>query len=418
MAAIIDYRGKTPRKTAAGIPLITAKIVKGGRIERPEEFIDPSDYEDWMRRGLPDVGDVVITTEAPLGEVAQLADSRVALAQRLILLRGKQGLLDNRYLKYLLMSDAMQRQLVSRASGTTVVGIKQSELRKIKLPLPPIVAQEAIAAVLGALDDKIEQNRRTGRALEALARATFKAWFVDFDPVKAKAAGATSFPGMPPAAFAGLPDRLTDCALGPVPEGWPIGTLGDLVRERGERITPGEETRRLPYVPIDSITSKRITLETFKSGEEAQSSLIRFQFGDVLFGAMRPYFHKVCLAPFEGSTRTTCFVLTPHLKSDTAFSLMLMSEDATVEFATTHSVGSTIPYAKWDGSLREMPCILPPESLRGALFQAVADPMLRLSNHGTVESLKLAALRDYLLPRLLDGKVRVSHVDAPTGEAP
>src|SRR6266545_1213827 len=89
MAALIDYRGKTPKKTATGIPLITAKVVKGGRIETPEEFIAVDEYKSWMRRGIPKAGDVVMTTEAPLGEVAQLGAERVALAQRLIAMRGK-----------------------------------------------------------------------------------------------------------------------------------------------------------------------------------------------------------------------------------------------------------------------------------------------------------------------------------------
>src|SRR4051812_4786945 len=91
VSAIIDYRGKSPEKTTFGIPLVTAKIVKGGRIETPDEFIAAEDYDEWMRRGRPQVGDVLITTEAPLGEVAQLGDANVALAQRLITLRGKPG---------------------------------------------------------------------------------------------------------------------------------------------------------------------------------------------------------------------------------------------------------------------------------------------------------------------------------------
>src|SRR5690554_6223449 len=81
VSSLIDYRGKTPNKTAWGIPLITAKIVKSGRIEKPKEFIDPSEYSMWMRRGIPQAGDVVITTEAPLGEVAQLPNGKLALAQ-------------------------------------------------------------------------------------------------------------------------------------------------------------------------------------------------------------------------------------------------------------------------------------------------------------------------------------------------
>lgn len=94
MAAIIDYRGKSPEKTTVGVPLVTAKIVKDGRIDNPDEFIAEEDYEEWMRRGMPKPGDVVMTTEAPLGEIAQLDDRKVALAQRLITIRGKPGFLD------------------------------------------------------------------------------------------------------------------------------------------------------------------------------------------------------------------------------------------------------------------------------------------------------------------------------------
>ena len=203
MEAIIDYLGKTPRKTTAGIPLITAKVVKGGRIETPDEFIDPAEYDEWMRRGLPRKGDVLVTTEAPLGEVAQLGGEKVALAQRLIALRGKPKLLDNTFLKFLLQSEAVQTQLAARSSGSTVSGIKQSELRKVRLTLPPFQEQRAIACILGSLDDKIELNRRRSRTLEAMARAIFQSWFVDFGPVRAKAAGQpppASNPKSPPSS--------------------------------------------------------------------------------------------------------------------------------------------------------------------------------------------------------------------------
>ena len=92
----------------------------------------------------------------------------------------------------------------------------------------PLDEQRAIAGVLGALDDKIEQNRRTARALERLARAIFRAWFVDFEPVKAKAAGATAFPSMPQPVFDALPTRFVDSEIGPVPEGWEVSALDEL----------------------------------------------------------------------------------------------------------------------------------------------------------------------------------------------
>ena len=166
MAAIIDYRGKSPEKTTFGVPLVTAKIVKGGRIEKPEEFIAEVDFDVWMRRGMPKPGDIVMTTEAPLGEVAQLDGRKVALAQRVITLRGKPDVLDNTFLKFLLQSNPVQGELRARGTGTTVVGIRQSELRKVSLTLPPLAEQRAIAGVLGALDDKIELNRRMNATLE------------------------------------------------------------------------------------------------------------------------------------------------------------------------------------------------------------------------------------------------------------
>ena len=135
--ALIDYRGKTPKKTDTGIPLITAKIVKNGKILPVSEFIAEEDYDEWMVRGLPQVGDVVVTTEAPLGEVAQLEDCNVALAQRIVTLRGAKEILESDYLRYVMQGPYVQGQLEARASGSTVKGIKQSELRKILLPIPP-----------------------------------------------------------------------------------------------------------------------------------------------------------------------------------------------------------------------------------------------------------------------------------------
>mgnify|MGYP001585927559 CR=1 FL=1 len=115
----IDYRGKTPPKTDSGIPLITAKIVKDGRILEPNEFIAEEYYKQWMTRGYPEINDVILTTEAPLGEVALLKSEKVALAQRIITLRGEKELCDNVFLKYYLQSN------VGKADGAGKKDIKQ-----------------------------------------------------------------------------------------------------------------------------------------------------------------------------------------------------------------------------------------------------------------------------------------------------
>ena len=113
-------------------------------------------------------------------------------------------------------------------TGTAVPHISAQQIKEFEVALPPLDEQHAIAGVLGALDDKIEQNRRTARTLEHLARAIFRAWFVDFEPVKAKAAGAASVPSMPQPVFAALPTRFVDSEIGPVPEGWEVKAIATI----------------------------------------------------------------------------------------------------------------------------------------------------------------------------------------------
>ncbi|MDB9424032.1 restriction endonuclease subunit S [Microcystis aeruginosa CS-564/01] len=142
----IDYRGKTPTKANSGVPLITAKIIKNGRIQPPNEFIARENYDSWMRRGLPELGDVLFTTEAPLGEVAQVDDPDIALAQRVLLMRGKSNILDNTYLFGTLQSSFVRDQIERRSTGSTVKGIRQKELRKVVIPIPPIFLQRKYAS--------------------------------------------------------------------------------------------------------------------------------------------------------------------------------------------------------------------------------------------------------------------------------
>ncbi|NOZ09991.1 MAG: restriction endonuclease subunit S [Gammaproteobacteria bacterium] len=175
----IDYRGKTPKKTTIGVPLVTAKIVKAGRILEPNEFIAESDYDLWMTRGLPEIDDVVLTTEAPLGEVALIKNKKIALAQRIITLRGKKTYAHNPFLKYYFQSGTGQYELESRASGTTVFGIKAAVLRKMPIILPSLPEQKSIASVLSSLDDKIDLLHRQNKTLEAMAETLFRQWFVE-----------------------------------------------------------------------------------------------------------------------------------------------------------------------------------------------------------------------------------------------
>lgn len=180
LSALIDHRGKTPKKlggdwTASGHRVVSALNIKGSRVDdNDHHYISNEMYEKWMQVPL-EAGDVLLTSEAPTGEVAYLSDRREwALGQRLFGLRGKAGVLDGRYLYYALRGGDARHQLMARATGTTVSGIRQSELVKVQLHLPSIEEQRSIAATLGALDDKIESNKRIARLVLDLAEALYR----------------------------------------------------------------------------------------------------------------------------------------------------------------------------------------------------------------------------------------------------
>lgn len=166
--SIIDYRGKTPKKSENGIMTLSAKSVKNNYIDYSQcYYISEDEYHHFMVRGFPQKGDILLTTEAPLGMVARLDREDVAIAQRLLTLRGKKDVLDNDYLLYYLQSPRGQASIKARETGTTVTGIKQSEFRKIELKLPSYAIQRKISGILRTVDDKIALNDKINKNLVA-----------------------------------------------------------------------------------------------------------------------------------------------------------------------------------------------------------------------------------------------------------
>ena len=273
---IIDYRGKTPKKAITGIETLSAKSIKKGRIDYDQVyFISEKTFAKWEKRGKPKIGDVLLTTEGPLGEVAQLDKERVALAQRLIALRGKANVLDNCYLKYFLMSYLGQHELFSRATGTTVQGIKQSEFRKIKIIKPSFQEQLLIAKILTDLDSKIELNMDMNRTLEAVGDAVFRRWFVDFE-----------FPDEEGKPYKSSGGKMVynDELEKEIPKGWKFKPFSEVIAVNPPRkIEKGSISKKVEMSDLDTwlpwIASWSI--DKYKSGS-------RFQNGDTLFARITP----------------------------------------------------------------------------------------------------------------------------------
>ena len=170
----IDYRGKTPEKTTSGLPLITAKNVREGYINHePREFIAEADYEAWMTRGIPQIGDVLFTMEAPLGNVAEITmTGRFALAQRLVALCPNRAIMMGAFLKDLLLTRTLQDKIIAHQSGTTVYGIKASVLKVLTIPVPPLATQQAIVAEIESEQALVAANRELITRFEKKIQAT------------------------------------------------------------------------------------------------------------------------------------------------------------------------------------------------------------------------------------------------------
>ncbi len=338
-------------------------------------------------RLLP-VGTVLLTSRATIGKVA-ITRVPIATNQGFANFLCKEGIV-NLFLAYYLRLNT--DLLISLGTGTTFLEVTKATLLNVEIPFPPLPTQRKIAAVLSAYDDLIENNIRRIEILEEMAKAIYRQWFVEF-----------RFPG-----HEGV--EMVESELGLIPQGWAVGTLGDILENVKEKVKPGKHLEPLPYIPIDCIPRRSIALIEHKPSSEAKSSLVTFKRNDILFGAMRSYFHKVIFAPFDGITRQTCFVLRSKTPDSYPFDLFTMFQDSTVKYSSNYSTGSTIPYATWDGVLAQMSIVRPPDLLIEKFSGAVV-PMLDSIQVLTMKNANLRQTRDLLLPKLISGEIDVSELD-------
>jgi len=329
-------------------------------------------------------------------------DEPTVFESSIIRARPNPQIADPLFLYYFWSSPAGLHLLKTIRRQVAVAGITGTDLQRLDIPLPPLPEQHRIASLLGSLDDKIEHNRRTAQALERLARAIFKAWFIDFEPVKAKAEGATSFPSMPQDVFDALPTTFVDTEIGPVPEGWGPGKLGDVLLEYRDSVRPSELEDDTPYIGLEHMPRRSIRLAKWGEVGSVTSNKARFKAGDFLFGKLRPYFHKVGVAPLDGVCSTDIVVMRPKSPEWFAFGLGHVSSDAFVAYTNACSSGTKMPRTNW----RDMSNyrIVLPSSRLVRTYDKLVSPFVDSMRHGIFESKKLSELRDYLLPTLILGR--------------
>ena len=348
-----------------------------------------SDLDDyWLKKG-----DVVLAMDRPWIDAGlkraavDRNDLPALLIQRTARLRGT-SVLDAGFLRYLIASRDFTNYVTGIQTGTAIPHISAKQIKGFRFLLPPIPEQRAIAHILGTLDDKIELNRRMNETLEAMARALFQSWFVDFDPVRAKAGGRQP-PGMDPATAAPFPSKLQDSALGRIPKGWRLCKLGDVMElKRGYDLPTA--SRRPGHVPIvsssgpsgwhDEVKATGPGIVTGRYGTVGQVFLIREDFW--------PLNTTLYLRDFKSNDLLYCY----HLLCLVEFS----------KFSDKAAVPGINRY-----HLHEEPVVAAPIEVQER-FAKLAGDWLELAARNTAQATTLAEMRDALLPRLLSGELSVS----------
>ena len=381
LEALIDYRGKTPEKSDNGILTLSAKSVKMGYIDYSQAYyISKETYDKFMVRGFPKVGDVLMTTEAPLGCIARLDRDDVAIAQRLLTLRGKENILDNDYLRYYLTSRKGQHELSSRASGSTVEGIKRSEFVNVKILLPNINEQKAISKVIRIFDDKIELLQAQNKTLEAIGQTVYAEWYSKYKNG----------------------DEL--------PEGWQIDSLEKIANHSKTSIKPFDHPDA-EYYHFSLPSYDNGLIPVIEKGEMIKSNKYLVENNSFLVSKLNPFTPRIWTI-FDVQQNFICStefqVVKP--KEELYFSLIhcfLNSDEFTSELSqkikgTSSSHQRVNPQDIFDAEL-----VIPSENDL-INFNSAIYPLLAKKNINHKQIQTLSQTRDELLPGLMTGGIRVN----------
>jgi type I restriction enzyme S subunit len=415
LAEIFDGPHATPPKSQDGPIFLGISNLANGRLDLSNtEHLSEEHYEQWTRRVVPQPGDVVFSYETRLGEAAFIPRGlRCCLGRRMGLLRARNGKVDKRFLLYAYLGPEFQETLRSRTiHGSTVDRIPLIDMPGFPIRVPTKIAeQRAIAKILSALDDKIELNRRMNETLEAMARALFKSWFVDFDPVRAKPEGRD--PGLPKAIVDLFPDHLVDSELGEIPEGWSTKCLDELARFVNglalQKYPPGEKS--LPVIKISQLRSRSTDGADRASADLDPDYIV--QDGDILF-SWSGSLECVLWAGGRGALNQHLFKVIPagYPRWLSYFAIHLHLEDFRhIAAGKATTMGHIQRHHLSDARLA-----VPPPPLISAADN-IMEPMVESLWGREVQSRTLGVIRDALLPKLISGELRVKEAERVVAEA-
>lgn len=385
-------KGTTPTKKQGfadiGINYIKAEALNGAStLDLSGGFFISEDVHQSLKRSVLEEGDVLLTIAgANIGKCGIVEERHLPANtnQAVGIMRVDQQRVTPRFLYYWFKQPQTFRYIQGLNAQAAQPNINLSMLRNIEVPIPSISEQKRIASILSAYDNLIENNRRRIQLLEQAARLLNKEWFVHL-----------RFPGHEHT-------RIIDG----VPEGWEKKVLGDICLEVRETVSPSTLEANTPYIGLEHIPRRSITLCEWGQAEQVTSSKHRFREGEILFGKIRPYFHKVGVALTDGVASSDAIIIRPLNSLFLPLVLMTTSSDGFVAVtAQQMKEGSKMPRADWK-QMQQYSVPLPPDGLLHA-FNDLVDPMLNQLKTIAFSNKRLSAARDLLLPKLMNGEVAV-----------
>ncbi|WHU46931.1 restriction endonuclease subunit S [Gordonia sp. L191] len=377
--------------------------VRGGWVDTTNvKYVDEPTYAKWTRRMVPEPGDIILTREAPFGDVGMLrSNDQVFLGQRLVMYRPDPLECDPNFLMYSMMGPTVQAELKSLGSGSTVEHLRVPDCEKITIPCPSLDDQKRIGSILRSLDDLIENNRRRVEVLEEMARAIYREWFVKF-----------RYPG-----HEDVP--LVDSALGPIPKNWSIAPVSEAITVNPRiKLDRSVEHQFIAMGDLDEST-----MSCRPSQVRAGGSGAKFMRGDTLFARITPCLENgktglvQSLVEGEVGLGSTEFVVLRGRDVGSAFTYCLARESEFRKHAIASMSGASGRQRVRNECFDSYLLPIPPRDLSNA-FERSMEPLLSQVAVLTDGTEQLRELRDLLLPKLVTGQIDVStlDLDAMVGE--
>ena len=406
--------GGTPSKAQSrywggSIPWVSARDMKHFRLRDTTAHITPEGLANGTRQ-VP-IGSVLLLTRGMtlLNDVPVCVTERpMAFNQDVKALRPKPGIAPA-FLPYLVLGSKDRLLNLVDLAGHGTGRLNTDELKTFDILLPPCAEQRAIAHILGTLDHKIELNRRMNATLEAMARALFKSWFVDFDPVRAKMEGRDT--GLPQDIADLFPNRLVESELGEIPRGWMVRTLGDLCHKPQYGYTASAKSEPVgpQFLRITDINKKSwVSWSRVPYCEATNDELLKYRLnkGEVLIARMADPGHGILVEDDVEAVFASYLIRFKPIETHHARLLQYwLKSDAYWQLVTGQAAGTTRVSLN-ARVLSQFPLIVPPDSVATAFAEAVGALRDRLVRSAR-EMDSLAALRDTLLPKLVSGELRL-----------